>query len=400
MKGWITGQDLGVWWRRLRAMSLKELLQLWRDPVLLFLIVYAFTADIYNAGSGVTLQLNNAAMVFQDHDRSAASRELLGRFQSPHFNQLGEVANERDGLQWLDESAALFVLDIPPQFGQTLARGGSTQLQMQIDASNSVLGFLAYSDATQIVARYGLEAGLARAGLGGGQATSGVPMVVNQQRVWFNPNQNDAWFMAISELLNVITVFAILLPAAAMVREKERGTIEQLIVSPLTPFQVMFPKVLAMTLVILAGTTLTLLGVLGPVFGVPFRGSVALFYLVTTLYIFALSGIGLFIATMTRNLAQASMLAILVLAPMMFLSGVWTPPEAMPTLARWGMYVSPLYYYIDAAYGIILKGAGLSLLWDSVLGILVLGSLAGVLGLRRFRRAMAASSLRPVTRWT
>ena len=386
MKGWITGQDLGVWWRRLRAMSLKELLQLWRDPVLLFLIVYAFTADIYNAGSGVTLQLNNAAMVFQDHDRSAASRELLGRFQSPHFNQLGEVANERDGLQWLDESAALFVLDIPPQFGQTLARGGSTQLQMQIDASNSVLGFLAYSDATQIVARYGLEAGLARAGLGGGQATSGVPMVVNQQRVWFNPNQNDAWFMAISELLNVITVFAILLPAAAMVREKERGTIEQLIVSPLTPFQVMFPKVLAMTLVILAGTTLTLLGVLGPVFGVPFRGSVALFYLVTTLYIFALSGIGLFIATMTRNLAQASMLAILVLAPMMFLSGVWTPPEAMPTLARWGMYVSPLYYYIDAAYGIILKGAGLSLLWDSVLGILVLGSLAGVLGLRRFRR--------------
>ena len=386
MKGWITGQDLGVWWRRLRAMSLKELLQLWRDPVLLFLIVYAFTADIYNAGSGVTLQLNNAAMVFQDHDRSAASRELLGRFQSPHFNQLGEVANERDGLQLLDESAALFVLDIPPQFGQTLARGGSTQLQMQIDASNSVLGFLAYSDATQIVARYGLEAGLARAGLGGGQATSGVPMVVNQQRVWFNPNQNDAWFMAISELLNVITVFAILLPAAAMVREKERGTIEQLIVSPLTPFQVMFPKVLAMTLVILVGTTLTLLGVLGPVFGVPFRGSVALFYLVTTLYIFALSGIGLFIATMTRNLAQASMLAILVLAPMMFLSGVWTPPEAMPTLARWGMYVSPLYYYIDAAYGIILKGAGLRLLWDSVLGILVLGSLAGVLGLRRFRR--------------
>ena len=386
MKGWITGQDLGVWWRRLRAMSLKELLQLWRDPVLLFLIVYAFTADIYNAGSGVTLQLNNAAMVFQDHDRSAASRELLGRFQSPHFNQLGEVANEREGLQLLDESAALFVLDIPSQFGQTLARGGSTQLQMQIDASNSVLGFLAYSDATQIVARYGLEAGLARAGLGGGQATSGVPMVVNQQRVWFNPNQNDAWFMAISELLNVITVFAILLPASAMVREKERGTIEQLIVSPLTPFQVMFPKVLAMTLVILMGTTLTLLGVLGPVFGVPFRGSVALFYLVTTLYIFALSGIGLFIATMTRNLAQASMLAILVLAPMMFLSGVWTPPEAMPTLARWGMYVSPLYYYIDAAYGIILKGAGLSLLWDSVLGILVLGSLAGVLGLRRFRR--------------
>lgn len=386
MKGWITGQDFSVWWRRLRAMSLKELLQLWRDPVLLFLIVYAFSADIYNAGSGVTLQLNHAAMAFQDHDRSADSRELLGRFQPPHFNNLGAVSSEREGLRLLDESAALFVLDIPPQFGQTLARGGTTQLQMQIDASNSVLGFLAYSDATQIVSRYGLEAGLARVGLGGSQGASDVPMINNQQRVWFNPNENDAWFMAISELLNVITVFAILLPAAAMVREKERGTIEQLIVSPLTPFQVMFPKVLAMTLVILAGTTLALLGVLGPVFGVPFRGSVVLFYLVTTLYIFALSGIGLFIATLTRNLAQASMLAILVLAPMMFLSGVWTPPEAMPSLARWGMYISPLYYYIDAAYGIILKGAGMNLLWDSVLGILVLGTLAGALGLQRFKR--------------
>nr|WP_319566546.1 ABC transporter permease [uncultured Rhodoferax sp.] len=385
MKGWISEQDLSVWWMRLRAMSLKELLQLWRDPVLLFLIVYAFSMDIYNAGSGVTLQLNNAAMVFQDHDRSAASRELLGRFLPPRFNNRGEVGSERQSLRLLDDSAALFTLDIPPQFGQTLARGGSTQLQMQIDASNSVLGFLAYSDATQIVARYGLEAGLLRAGLGG-QSMSAVPMINNQQRVWFNPNENDAWFMSISELLNVITVFAILLPAAAMVREKERGTIEQLIVSPLTPFQVMFPKVLAMTLVILAGTTLTLLGVLGPVFGVPFRGSVVLFYLVTTLYIFALSGIGLFIATLTRNLAQASMLAILVLAPMMFLSGVWTPPEAMPALARWGMYISPLYYYIDAAYGIILKGAGLNLLWDSVLGILVLGTLAGALGLKRFKR--------------
>jgi ABC-2 type transport system permease protein len=388
MKGWISGQDLGVWWQRLRAMSWKELLQLWRDPVLLFLIVYAFSMDIYNAGSGVTLQLNHAAMAFADHDRSAASRELLGRFQPPHFNNLGSIPHEQAGLKLLDDSAALFVLDIPPRFGQDLARGRNTQVQMQVDASNSVLGFLAYSDATQIVARYGLEAGVARAGLGGGGSggLAGVPVVQNQPRVWFNPNENDAWFMAISELLNVITVFAILLPAAAMVREKERGTIEQLIVSPLTPFQVMFPKVLAMTLVILAGTTLALVGVLGPVFDVPFRGSVLLFYAVTTLYIVALSGLGLFIATLTRNLAQASMLAILILAPMMFLSGVWTPPEAMPWLARWLMYASPLYYYIEAAYGIILKGAGLDVLWDAVLGIVVLGSLAGGLGLSRFTR--------------
>lgn len=388
MKGIFSGQDLGVWLRRLRAMSWKELLQLWRDPVLLFFIVYAFTADIYNAGSGVTLQLNNAAFAVLDTDRSAASRELAARFQPPHFNPVGQLAREGQGLTLLDDGQALFVLDIPAGFERDLARGGTPAVQMQVDASNSVLATLATADAAQIVARYGLESGVARLGLGGGGSgsLSGVPVIQNAPRVWFNPNQNDAWFMAISELLNVITVFAILLPAAAMVREKERGTIEQLIVSPLTPFQVMAPKVLAMTLVILLATALALAGILVGVFGVPFRGSLPLFFLATTMYVIALSGLGLYIATMTRNLAQASMLSILVLAPMIFLSGAWTPPEAMPLVARWLMVISPLYYYIDVAYGIILKGAGLDVLWKGFLGIAVLGSVAVGLGLRRFRR--------------
>ena len=213
-----------------------------------------------------------------------------------------------------------------------------------------------------------------------------LPVVDNRTRVWYNPNQNDAWFMAISELLNVITVFAILLPAAAMVREKERGTIEQLIVSPLTPFQVMAPKVLAMTGVILAATALSLGAVLVGVFGVPFRGSLLLFFAATTLYVVALSGLGLYIATITRNMAQASMLSILVLAPMIFLSGAWTPPEAMPTVARWLMVISPLYYYIDVAYGVILKGAGLDVLGPSFAGIIVIGSVVVGLGLWRFKR--------------
>jgi ABC-2 type transport system permease protein len=205
-------------------------------------------------------------------------------------------------------------------------------------------------------------------------------------RVWFNPNQNDAWFMSISELLNVITAFSILLPAAAMVREKERGTIEQLLVSPLTPIQVMLPKTLAMMLVIQLGIVISLLTVLVPVFHVPIQGSLPLFFCITTLYIINLSGLGLFIATVTRNLAQAAMLSILVLAPMIFLSGIWTPPEAMPAAVRALTVFSPLYYYMDACYGILLKGADLRVLWDSVLGIVVLGCFTVGFGLWRFRR--------------
>ncbi|HRA63515.1 MAG TPA: ABC transporter permease [Burkholderiaceae bacterium] len=378
-------QGLRLWWGRLRVMTVKELLQLLRDPVLLFVILYGFTADIYNAGSGVTLQLTNASMAVQDLDRSAASRELVSRFLPPEFNVGHPITRDSEASRLLDDGDALLVMTIPPQFERDLLSGRRTDVQMQIDATNSVLGFLAYSYGTQIITSYALEAGLLSAALGGG-AASQAPVVDNRVRVWFNPNQNDAWFMSISELLNVITAFSILLPAAAMVREKERGTIEQLLVSPLTPMQVMLPKTLAMMLVIHLGIVLSLLTVLLPIFHVPIQGSLPLFFFITTLYIITLSGLGLFIATVTRNLAQAAMLSILVLAPMIFLSGIWTPPEAMPAAVRAMMVISPLYYYMDACYGILLKGAGLDSLWDAVLGIVVLGCMTVGFGLWRFRR--------------
>jgi len=377
--------NIRVWWQRLKVMTVKELLQLGRDPILLFLILYAFTADVYNAGSGVTLQLKDAAIATHDGDRTYASRELIGRFLPPYFRNIGGISREDQGLSLLEQGKAMLVLDIPPRFAEQLMRGESSSVQLQVDATNSVLGFLAFSYGAQIVGEYGLEAGLLRSGLSS-KAIEEAPVVINDQRVWFNPNQNDAWFMSISELLNVITVFAILLPAAAMVREKERGTIEQLLVSPLTPFQVMFPKVLAMTGVILVATGLSISTILIPVFHVPIKGSLSLFFAITTIYVFTIAGLGLFVATVTRNLAQASMLAILILAPLMFLSGVWTPPEALPTVVRYGMYISPLYYYIDASYGILLKGSGMDLLWDSVLGILLLGSITFGFGLWRFRK--------------
>lgn len=150
------------------------------------------------------------------------------------------------------------------------------------------------------------------------------------------------------ELLNIVTVFSILLPAAAMVREKERGTVEQLLVSPLSPFQIVFPKVLAMTLVIVLGSALALFGVLQLGFAVPVRGSAVLFLLLTALYVFTTAGLGLAAATLARNLAQVGMLSILILAPMIFLSGAWTPPEAMPAWLRaldsdWRNISSPVF---------------------------------------------------------
>ncbi|WP_423021589.1 ABC transporter permease [Undibacterium sp. MH2W] len=375
-----------VWWSRLQAMTWKELLQLLRDPILLVFVIYAFTADIYNAASGVSFQLNNAALVLFDLDRSAASRELAGRFMPPEFKWLGGITHNEQGQALLDDGKAMAVLDIPPGFGAKLARGEQQSVQLQIDASNSVQGFLASVDATQIIARYGLEQMATRLGAESGGVAGAPPAIDNATRVWFNPNQNDAWFMGISELLNVVTLFSMLLPAAAMVREKERGTIEQLLVSPLSPLQIMMPKIIAMVAVILGGIALGLFGILIPVFSIPVVGSLLVFFAVSTLYVSTLAGIGILIATVTNNMAQAGMMVILILAPMMFLSGAWTPPEAMPVVMRLGMYVSPLYYYINASYGILMKGAGLMVLWPMLVGIIVIGMMVSTVTILKFKK--------------
>ena len=378
------GGGLVLWWSRMVAMTGKELLQLGRDTLLVVAVLYLFTLDVMMAG-GVKMDLNQGVVMVHDADHSMASRELIYRFQPPYFKLGGEIPDQKEGLRLLDQGKALVVLDIPPKFQHDLIQGKPTAVQIQIDTSNTILGTLAASYSAQIIEQYSFDAALQRIGLTDANL-AGMPMLVDRHRVWYNPNQEDAWFMPISELLTVITVLAMMLPAAAAVREKERGTIEQLIVSPLTPIQIMLPKVIAMTLVILLGTVLSVFLVLYGVFNIPIKGSLPLFFTVTALYTFAVSGLGLFISTMSRNLAQTIMLAIMIMMPIILLSGAWTPPEAMPPGIRQAMYLSPLYYYIEMSYGILLKGAGLDILWDSLLGLTLLGSLMFGFGVWRFRR--------------
>lgn len=377
-------QSIVFWWERMLVMTIKELKQLYRDPVLLIIIVYFFTADVYLAGAGMSLNLRNGALVTIDHDHSFSSRELTYRFQPPYFDLKGEIFNVKTARRLLDSGEALAVLDIPPNFQHDLLLGKPVALQLQVDASNTSLGTLMSSYASEIGARFGQDYSLRKMGIDNDQLKA-TPVIDDRHRVLYNPNQTDSWFMSISELLTVITMLSMMLPAAAAVREKERGTIEQLTVSPLTPLQILLPKVLAMGLVILLATAVCLYFVMLPAFHIPIKGSNALFFAATALYVFATSGFGLFIAAISRNLGQVSMLVILVLMPVLLLSGAWTPPEAMPSGLRYAMYISPLYYFIEMGYGILLKGAGLDILWDSVFGLMLLGSIIFSLGIWRFR---------------
>lgn len=383
-----SSQRVVIWWHRLAVMTHKEMLQLFRDVPIVAFLVYSFTLAIYITGNGIRSQLHDASLLVHDADHSVSSRELIHRFQAPFFRLSGEVIDSREALRQLDRGTAIALLEIPPRFHEQLVTGEPTAVQLLVDTTNSPNGLSAAGYAARIVARFGQEMALNRVG-SGDESSQDLPLILSDHRVWYNQDQNEAWFECISHLLRQITVFALLLPAAALVREKERGTVEQLLVSPLSPFQIMASKVLAMTVVILSATAIGLFGIMQPVFGVPIRGSIWLFFTLTALFVVTTACMGLAGATLARNQGQVGMMTLLVAAPMLMLSGITAPMEAMPVWVRYLMALSPLRYYIEIANGILLKGAGLNILWDSVLAMAALGAVLLGFGLWRFRRQFA-----------
>ncbi len=377
-------QQAVTWGRRLAAMTWKEILQLSRDVPLLLFLLYSFSLSVVVSGAGITMQLTNAELLVHDADHSHSSRELIHRFQLPYFTFAGEISDPREGLRQLDQGRVMLLLEIPPRFHEALMSGERTAVQVLVDTTNAPQGLSAAGYSVRIAGLFGSETGLASAGLSGAEAA--MPRVSSAHRVWFNPTQDERWFQSIAHVLRMTTIFAVLLPAAALVREKERGTVEQLLVSPLSPFQIMFAKVLAMSGVILIALSLALYGVLHPVFHVPMKGSTGLFFLLTTLHVFTTAGFGLVAATIAKNQAQVGMMTLFVVGPMLLLSGITSPYESMPKWVQTVMTFSPLRYYIDITYGVMLKGAGLDLLWKPVGAMLLLGGALFGFGMWRFRR--------------
>lgn len=371
-----------VWCRQVAVMMLKEFPQLVRDRAVFAYIVYIFTLDIIIAAAGASMELNNAKVIINDADQSRVSRELVYRFRAPYFDVVDTSIHPDKALHWLDRGKATLLLDIPPGFGETLQRGDeAATVQLQVDTSVANVGYLAASYGARIALQLGSEWAEQRL-----VNTGSVPRIDNQRRIRFNPDINETWFSSISELLAVITVACIFLPAIAMVREKERGTVEQLLVSPLSPFQVMFSKVLAMMVVMLIGTAISLFGIMQPLFDIPMRGSLGLLFALTALYAFTTAGIGMLAATFASNSGQLGMLLMLIVFPTIMLSGLWVQLESMPAWLRHAIELTPLRYFVDMAYGILLRGAGLEILWDSVLKMTAIGLMLFGFALWRFRR--------------
>jgi ABC-2 type transport system permease protein len=377
-----------VWLRQVLALTVKELRQLWRDRPLLVYVAYLFTLELILVAGG-TRELSHAPLLVRDGDRSAASRELVYGLREPWFTVRGEVRDPGEALRALDHGEARLFLDIPPTFSRDLGRGDEpAAVQLVVDGSRVVSAWLAPSYAGRIAD--GLSREQAARNLGRlGVDVAALPAIENRRRTWYNPNLDDAWGNALADLLGMMTVACVLLPAAAAVREKEHGTIEQLLVSPLTPLQVMLSKALSMILVALLGTGIALHGILRAIYAMPARGSLTLLLAITALYAFTNAGLGLVLSTFARNTTQVGLLILLTLMPVLQLSGTWSPFEAEPETLRLVMNLSPLRHFVSVAYGILLRGVGMEVLWPHVAAIAALGIACFGAGLWRFRRQFA-----------
>jgi ABC-2 type transport system permease protein len=364
----------------------KEAIQFFRDKAIFFFVLYAFTLDVYIAGHGFILTLKNAGLALMDMDKTVVSREVARRIHGPYFNWELETEKRRKTATLLDKGEILGIFVVPPDFQKRLFQGKIASIQLLMDGTQITSSTLASAYIAQILSSYSQEFALRHYGMPS-HTLDNMPSVESRIRILFNPNLEDSYFSALDELFMVITMISIILSATALVRERDYGTMEQLLVSPMKPREVIGAKILFTIITLLLFTQVTVFLILQWEFRIPMRGSHLLFTLVTALYIFSSCGIGLLIATMARRLGHIGLLTILFLAPILFLSGGWVPSEAMPSWMVPLTFLSPLKYYTDLGLGIYLRGEGLALAWRQMLALSLVGGGCFMYGLFRFKKS-------------
>lgn len=362
-------------------LGLKELWSLWRDPVMLLLIFFSFTVMVYTAASAIPDTLNNAPIAIVDEDDSPLSQRITAAFYPPQFTPPERISvAEMDA--GLDAGRYTFVLQMPPNLQRDVLAGRPAEVQLNVDATRMDQAFSGSAYVEQIVTEE-VQAFVQRQR---GDAALPVELVL---RARFNPALDKTWFSSLLQIIDNVTMLAIILTGAALIREREHGTIEHLLVMPVTPTQIMLAKVLAMGSVVLVAAALSLEFVVRGLLAVPIEGSVGLFLVGAALSLFANTALGIYLATVARSMPQFGLLLMLVLLPLILLSGGATPRESMPALVQHLMLAAPTTHLVQLGEGVLYRGAGLDVVWVQLLALFVIGCVLFVLSLRRFRRMLA-----------
>jgi len=365
-------------------LGLKELRSFFKDFVLLALVIHAFALAVMIQARSNSQELYNASIAVVDEDHSVLSRRIAHAFLPPLF-QRAKYIGERDVTPLMNRGAFTFVIDIPPHFERDVLAGRSPKLQIDVDATAMVQAGLGSGYAQQIVNQE-IADFLSRA-----EGTPPPPVKL-VTRVAFNPNVATAWFTSVMAVINNITMLAIILSGAAVVREREHGTMDHLLVMPLTPFEIAMSKVWANGLVIAVAATLSLNLVVRGLLHVPIAGSIPLFIGGVVIYLFFATAVGIYLGTVARSMPQLGLLFMLVYLPMSMLSGANTPLESMPPWLASTMRLSPSTHFVSFAQAILYRGAGLDVVWREFLTTAGIGALFIALAIRRFRKTAAQMS--------
>jgi ABC-2 type transport system permease protein len=366
-------------------LGLKELKSLWADKVLLILICWAFSGAIYTAATGASQELRNAPVAVVDEDLSPLSRRIVGAFYPPYFRQPAQTTlAELD--QGMDSGRYNFTIVIPANFQHDVQAGRVPDVQINIDATIMSQAFIG---ATYIKS---IALGEVNEYLTGTRDSSATPITLTT-RVRFNPNLVGVWFGGVMEVINNVTMLTIILVGAAFIREREHGTIEHLLVMPLTPAEIMLAKIWANGLAVLLGVSFALLVMVQKVLAVPIAGSVPLFLAAAACYLFAAASIGIFLGTLARSMPQLGLLVILCIIPLLMLSGGVSPRESMPPIIQNIMLAAPTTYFVRLAQGILYRGAGFDVIWRDLLAMTAVGACFFGVALFRFRKAVTQTQV-------
>ena len=364
-------------------LGTKEFRSVFSDMIMLSLIIWSFSFAIYEQASAIGETVNNASIAFVDEDRSSLSRKLRNALYPPYF-QTPQLIESTDIDHLMDQDHFMFVVVIPPDFEADVRKRRQPSIQVNIDATaveQASLGAgyiqnIVLNEVNRFAARSDVEI---------------VPAVNLVIRRAFNPNGTQKWFQAIVALLDQLSILTIVLTGAALLREREHGTIEHLLVMPLTSFEIVMAKVWANGFVILVAFTLSVFFIIEYSLEVPIAGSKALFLLGTIVYLFAAAAIGIFLGTIARTMAQFALLMMMTIIPMNMLSGGMTPIESQPEIVQYFTWFLPSLHYMEFSQAIVFRGAGLDIVWPEFLTVAGLGSVFFASSLMLFRRSITIS---------
>jgi ABC-2 type transport system permease protein len=371
---------------RLGGMIWKEFVQLRRDPLALTLMLFIPVALLFIFGYAINTDVKHLPTAVFDQSRDVEAQTLLEAFaNSQYFALRYRVRSHAEVTRLIDTGAAKVAIVIPPDFAPRLRGRGSATVQVIVDASDPQVAASAVSAANALGLARSLQ--ILAETTGGGRIDPDRPRMDVRIRAWYNPDQESALYIVPGLIGALLMQTTITIMAVAVVRERERGTLEALIVSPLRRWEIMLGKILPNLLVAYGQMTLALV-VAHYVFGVPIRGSLPLLYGLSALFMMGTLGIGIYISTIARTIPQAMQLGFLTILPSIYLSGLLFPIEGMPEPAQYLARILPITYFLRIVRGIVLKGIGVRELWPDMWPLVVFGAVIFTLSVLRFRKSL------------